>query len=92
MQQQSRRIARDNGVRYAYTGNIPDPESSSTYCHQCGALLIGRTGYNLTAWNLTAEGNCSGCGTRCAGVFQTRPGQWGSRRMPVRLADFAESE
>ena len=37
---QARRIALDNGVRYAYTGNVYDPAGSSTFCHACGQLLI----------------------------------------------------
>ena len=41
------------GLRYVYTGNIHDPEGQSTYCHGCGAALIGRDWYELTAWNLT---------------------------------------
>lgn len=28
------------------------------------------------------------CGTVCAGVFEEKPGRWGSRRQPVRLADM----
>jgi pyruvate formate lyase activating enzyme len=35
----ARRIARDNGVRYAYTGNVDDSEGGNTYCHDCGKLL-----------------------------------------------------
>jgi len=64
-------IARTNGVRYAYTGNVHDPEGQSTYCHHCGTRLIGRDRYQLKDWNLTKEGNCTQCGTRCAGIFQT---------------------
>ena len=41
----ARRIATDNGVRYAYTGNVRDEAGQSTYCHGCGAKLIGRDGY-----------------------------------------------
>jgi pyruvate formate lyase activating enzyme len=37
----ARRIAIQNGIRYAYTGNVHDPEGDSTYCHNCGAKLIG---------------------------------------------------
>ena len=29
---------------------------------------------------------CQSCGTLCAGVFDGRPGTWGPRRQPVRLA------
>jgi pyruvate formate lyase activating enzyme len=82
----ARRIATANGVRYAYTGNVHDPEGQSTWCHACGALLIERDWYELGAWNLDADGCCAGCGAPCAGVFEAHPGSWCSRRLPVRLA------
>jgi pyruvate formate lyase activating enzyme len=85
----SRKIAMKNGVRYAYTGNVHNEEGDSTYCHHCGDRLIGRDWYNMTAWNLDAEGKCKACGTACAGVFEAKPGDWGARRLPVRLANFA---
>jgi len=81
----AREIARAAGVRYAYTGNVFDPEGQSTYCHVCGAVLIGRDGYTITTWNLDEEGRCTKCGTPCPGVFEATPGTWGARRMPVRL-------
>ncbi len=82
----ARRIALDNGVRYAYTGNVHDHRGGSTYCHQCGQLLIGRDWYQLGDWNLTADGRCNACGAACAGVFEAQPGTWGSKRQPVRMA------
>lgn len=87
----AREIALKNGVRYAYTGNIHDSAGQSTYCHQCGTKLIGRDGYVITDWNLTASGACRKCGTVCAGVFQDKPGKWGARRQPVRMLDYAAS-
>jgi pyruvate formate lyase activating enzyme len=85
---QARRIALKAGVRYAYTGNVHDEEGESTFCHVCAAELIGRDGYELTAWALE-NGRCASCGEPCPGVFEERPGQWGARRLPVRLRDFA---
>jgi pyruvate formate lyase activating enzyme len=83
---QARRIAMDNGLRYVYTGNVHDEQGQSTYCHQCGATLVGRDWYVITAWNLDEHGCCARCGTACAGVFERRPGDWGAKRVPVRLA------
>jgi pyruvate formate lyase activating enzyme len=80
----ARRIARKNGVRYAYVGNVHDPEADSTSCHDCGSLLIGRDWYELTDWRLD-DGRCSLCGTACPGVFEEAPGRWGRQRLPVRL-------
>ncbi len=84
----ARDIARKNGVRHAYVGNVHDPESDSSYCHHCGKLVIGRDWYQLTAWNLTADGACPDCATPCAGVFEAHPGSWGPRYQRVRLADY----
>jgi pyruvate formate lyase activating enzyme len=81
----ARDIGRREGLRHVYVGNIHDPGGSSTYCHGCGELLIGRDGYRLDEWNLTGEGACVRCGTPLAGVFEARPGAWGPRRMPVAM-------
>ena len=87
----ARKIAMDNGVRYAYTGNVRDEAGGSTGCHQCGARLIGRDGYEITDWALDEQGKCRMCGTPCAGVFEAAPGRWGARRRPVRLRDYART-
>ena len=85
---QARRIAMANGLRYVYTGNVHDEDGGSTYCHNCGHKLIGRDWYVLTAWHLDETGACKECGETCAGVFDTRPGEWGARRVAVHLKDF----
>jgi len=82
----ARQIGLRHGLRYVYTGNVRDLEGGSTWCHACGAQLIGRDGYDIGHWALTAEGHCSQCGVQCAGVFDAKPGHWGSRRSAVRLS------
>lgn len=81
----ARRIALQNGLRHVYTGNVHDPEGQSTYCQTCHQVVIERSGYTLGRWNLDEESRCSSCQTSCAGHFEARPGNWGSRRRPVRL-------
>ena len=81
----ARDIALKNGVHYAYVGNVHEKSADSTYCHACGALLIGRDWYELSEWNLDESGCCSACGARCAGHFDRQPGTWGARRMAVRM-------
>lgn len=66
----ARRIAMKNGIRYVYTGNIIDIEGSSTYCHNCKKRIIERSGYTITSYQITTEGNCKFCNTPCAGVFK----------------------
>lgn len=66
---QAYNIARDNGLHYVYLGNVHDKARQSTYCHQCGQILIGRDWYQLSDWNLDKSGKCQHCGAQCAGVF-----------------------
>ncbi len=82
----ARRIAAENGIRYAYTGNVHDAEGGSTWCHQCGELLIERDWYRLGKWALNAKGRCRHCDASIAGHFGGGPGQFGPKRIPVRLA------
>ncbi|MCU7931180.1 MAG: AmmeMemoRadiSam system radical SAM enzyme [Candidatus Thiodiazotropha sp. (ex Codakia rugifera)] len=82
----ARKIAIDNGVHYTYIGNVHDANESSTWCHQCGKRLIERDWYELGDWHLTNNGCCDHCGVKVAGVFETKPGGWGSRRQAVQLS------
>jgi pyruvate formate lyase activating enzyme len=81
----ARNIARDAGLHFVYTGNVHDQKGGSTYCPGCGALLIGRDWFELGHWGLDAAGRCSQCGHQLPGLFEAKPGTWGSRRQPVRL-------
>jgi len=84
----ARRIALQNGVRYAYTGNVHNLDGDATFCHHCGRKLVQRDRYVISAWHLTRDGRCPDCGTPCAGVFGPGAGDWGARRMPVHPGDF----
>jgi len=81
----ARHIALSKGLRYVYTGNVRDLGGASTYCPKCGECVVQRDGYEVTQWNLKA-GRCGACDGPIAGQFDAMPGQWGSRRMPVRIA------
>jgi len=81
----ARTIALANGVHYAYIGNAHNKAADSTYCHQCGELLIGRDWYQLYEWNLDHHGACLSCGTPCAGVFDAKPGIWGAKRQVIEM-------
>ncbi len=89
---EARSIARRNGVRYAYTGNVRDLAGGRTECPSCSAVLIGRDQYLLTTWHLDENGCCRTCGAPCAGVFDAGPGHWGPRRLPVRLDAYRVEE
>ncbi|GBC73454.1 hypothetical protein HRbin04_00856 [archaeon HR04] len=54
-------IAREEGLRYVYIGNIPGHRYESTYCPECNNVVVGRFGYNITAWNLDEHNRCIFC-------------------------------
>lgn len=54
-------IARGNGLNYAYIGNIPN-KYESTYCPECGKLVIGRENMHTTKWALNENNECKSCG------------------------------
>ena len=81
----ARQIALDNGIHFAFTGNVHDQKGESTYCHSCGELLIERDWYVLGHWGLNEKGCCEKCGEKIPGVFEAAPGNWGARRMPIAM-------
>ncbi len=68
----ARDIAMRAGLHYVYTGNVHDFDGSSTYCPECGGIVIGRDWYVLSNRHIDADGRCGHCGTTIAGVFDTR--------------------
>lgn len=78
-------IGYEEGLHYVYAGNAPGRVGrfENTYCPQCSALLIGRVGYVVTAYHLTAEGTCPQCGTKIAG-------KWTANPQSVRLGSAAD--
>jgi pyruvate formate lyase activating enzyme len=82
----ARAMARRNGVRHCYTGNVHDAAGGATYCHACGGVLIERDWYRLGTVAIGADGRCPTCGTVCAGVFEDTAGTWGPRRQRVIMA------
>ena len=60
------RIGKAAGLHYVYMGNVPGAKSESTFCFQCGTMLVDRMGYQIIANNLKS-GCCPDCGTTIAG-------------------------
>ncbi len=81
----ARRIALERGLRYVYTGNVHDPAGGTTRCPGCGAGVVERDWYVLRRYELTDTGACVHCGQQLPGVYDGPVGDWGPRRMPVRL-------
>ncbi len=60
--QKARKIAFDEGLHYAYTGNIPGDEGENTYCPKCKSLCIRRFGFAILENRLSSKGKCPSCG------------------------------
>lgn len=80
-------IAVQCGLNYPYVGNIQAPKQQTTYCPGCKRPLIERVGYTITRYDLNYN-KCVHCGVIVAGHYDQVPGNWGSRRQPVRISEF----
>jgi pyruvate formate lyase activating enzyme len=47
--ERARELARKQGIHYVYLGNVHGHKWESTYCHNCGRLLVERYLYNVPA-------------------------------------------
>ncbi|MFQ5480822.1 MAG: AmmeMemoRadiSam system radical SAM enzyme [Thermodesulfobacteriota bacterium] len=65
---EARDIGLEEGLRYVYTGNIPGLKGESTYCYNCGRILIERQGYRIGGILLKGSA-CSECGAEIDGVW-----------------------
>ena len=65
----AREIGLAAGIKFVYTGNRPGLESESSFCPDCGALLIERRGFSLQQVRLR-DGRCPQCGIRTPGIWK----------------------
>jgi pyruvate formate lyase activating enzyme len=57
-----------SGLSYVYIGNAPGTAFENTYCSQCKALLVERSGHEILQNHLNS-GSCSFCNTKTAGLW-----------------------
>jgi pyruvate formate lyase activating enzyme len=64
-------IGKEAGLRYVYAGNLPGMVRllENTYCHNCGELLVERTGFHVTQYRIQEGGRCPSCSTVIPGVW-----------------------
>ncbi|MFH2070207.1 MAG: AmmeMemoRadiSam system radical SAM enzyme [Elusimicrobiota bacterium] len=71
-----RKIAMECGLKYVYVGNVPPGnEGESTYCHNCGKVLVKRTGYYVAENNIISAGGRAGAG-KCKFCGTPVYGEW----------------
>ena len=63
----ARQIGLEAGLHYVYLGNLPTRDGEDTACHQCGAVLIERSGFHVRR-NLIEDDRCPRCRTPVYGV------------------------
>jgi len=66
--QNARKIGIDAGLHYVFTGNVPGDKGESTFCHNCGNLLIDRYGFTIQK-NMIKNNACPECQTPVNIVF-----------------------
>ncbi|MBN2309646.1 MAG: AmmeMemoRadiSam system radical SAM enzyme [Candidatus Hydrogenedentes bacterium] len=64
----AKEIACAEGLYHVYIGNILRPDGESTYCHECGRLLVERRGFEVLQ-NHIDVGACPDCGTEVYGTW-----------------------
>jgi pyruvate formate lyase activating enzyme len=62
-------IAREEGLRYVYIGNVFGHEDDNTRCPNCGKLLIKRVGYDVVENNIV-QSKCRYCAAPIPGVWE----------------------
>lgn len=62
-------IAREEGLRYVYVGNVPGDPRQHTHCPACQQVLIQRRGFTV-ARNTLQHGACPQCGAVIAGRWR----------------------
>ena len=64
----AREIGLAAGLKYVYTGNVWGLPGESTFCSECGAMLIDRRGFTVNE-NRLHQGTCPDCNTPVTGIF-----------------------
>ena len=57
-------IAKEEGLKYAYLGNVPGHPFEHTYCSECNNIVVKRYGFDINQWNMDKDNKCSFCGNQ----------------------------
>lgn len=64
----AKNIANKLGIKYCYVGNVNDTKNQSTYCVNCGTVLIERN-WHQTKFIDFDKGSCKKCRNVLPGIF-----------------------
>ncbi|MET1159769.1 MAG: AmmeMemoRadiSam system radical SAM enzyme [Thermoprotei archaeon] len=72
-------IAREEGLKHVYIGNVWGHKLEHTYCPKCGTLVVKRMGFYIVEWKLKEGFICPSCGYK----LNFRGKYWGSSRIAL---------
>lgn len=62
--EKAHKIAKNEGLKYVYVGNVPGHRLENTYCHNCNELLIKRYCFSIVKYSITPDKRCPKCRER----------------------------
>ncbi len=65
---QARKVAMDQGLKYAYVARVTGHDGENTFCPECDEKVIDREGFVIESLNLE-NGACEYCGTEIPGIW-----------------------
>ncbi len=57
-------IAKQEGLKYTYLGNVPGHPWEHTYCSECNNIVVKRYGFDIQGWNMDKDNKCKFCGNQ----------------------------
>ena len=57
-------VAKEEGLKYVYLGNVPGHPWEHTYCSQCNKIVVKRFGFDIHEWNMDKDNKCKFCGNQ----------------------------
>ena len=66
--EKARQTAFEEGIKYAYIGNVPGHEGENTYCPNCKKMIIKRQGFTILEHNVV-DSKCRFCQESIDGIW-----------------------
>ncbi|MCX8168413.1 MAG: AmmeMemoRadiSam system radical SAM enzyme [Ignisphaera sp.] len=83
-------VAKGEGLKHVYIGNVPGHQFENTYCANCGRLLIRRMGFDILEVNLREGMQCPYCGYKVNVAGKIHPMYKLDRFIHIPLEAFSE--
>jgi pyruvate formate lyase activating enzyme len=71
-------VAKKEGLRFTYIGNVPGHPYENTYCPECNYVVVNRYGFNILSWNLDKNNCCIQC--KCPIPINGSPSKTSNRK------------